>query len=1034
MAVPRERDERSGEEWAQLLFERNPQPMWVLDRETLAFLAINEAAAALYGHTREEFLRMTLADVCPPGDIPALEQLEGLARHRRRDGSVIVVSVLGANVDFGGRPAYLAAPRDVTAQLRAQDFNLTERQHADEALRQSERRYRALAETAHDNIFIVDRDGRMQYVNTAAAGQLGRESGQIVGKLIDELFPADIAARFRANIRRVVETRTDLYVEGQARYGDRIGWIGTWLTPNEGEAGAVESVLGVSRDITERVELLERERSARELAETLSQATLALTQKADLEPVLETLLDHLAGLVPYDSASVMLVEGGRLAVHAMRGYERFVVAGATRQLVFELASYPIFDDMLKSREPFVVPDSVVEPRWQRVAGAEHVRSWLGVPLVQHGRTIGLFSMDKTEPDFFTEEHVRLAQALAPTAATAIENARLLHDLRGEKARLQLAIDASNLGPWDWDAQTNAVYFSPEWKRQIGYQEHEIPGRYEEWESRLHPEDREPTLAALQAYMEGRRPDYEVEFRLRHKDGSYRWIYTCGEVLRGADGKPERMLGCHLDISERKGNEEQLRRSEEKYRTLFERAPDGVFLTDAGGHFVDASSTGLRLLGYTRDELLGMGVADVVVAAEATRVGAELLEVVAGRPHHREWVASRKDGSVFTGEVTGSLMPDGSVLAVVRDITERKHAEEALRASADLFRTLVSASGQSAWRYRRGHSMLDQLDIANHRWWCEFTGQTEAERTARDGMGWLDAVHGEDRAVALRAWSDLDTLTGSESIEAEYRVRRRDDRWRWLAIRGVPHLRDARAVVTEWAGTITDITERKLAEHERDRLLEEASLGRRQLEALSRRLVVLQENERQAIARELHDQIGQLLTGLKLLAESGRGKDELLEVVGELIGRVRGLSLDLRPPMLDTLGLVPALLWHVDRYTAQTGVRVDFRELGQRRRYASDTEIAAFRIVQEALTNVVRHAGVREAAILIEAVDERLRLRVEDQGSGFDPARVTSATTIGLTGMQERARLLGGRFSIDSRVGRGTRVEAELPATDRGQVL
>jgi len=231
--------------------------------------------------------------------------------------------------------------------------------------------------------------------------------------------------------------------------------------------------------------------------------------------------------------------------------------------------------------------------------------------------------------------------------------------------------------------------------------------------------------------------------------------------------------------------------------------------------------------------------------------------------------------------------------------------------------------------------------------------------------------------------------------------------------------------------VRDITERKRAEQVRDQLLEDLRSERQQLAALSRRLVVVQEEERRAIARELHDQIGQLLTGLKLLAESDGGKDELLDVVGELIGRVRSLSLDLRPPMLDTLGLVPALLWHLDRYTAQTGVRVDFRERGQRRRYASNTEIAAFRIVQEALTNVARHAGVREASIRIEIGDEGgLRLRVEDQGSGFDTANVFKASSIGLIGIHERADLLGGRVSIDSGPGRGTRVEAELPATSR----
>ena len=134
-------------------------------------------------------------------------------------------------------------------------------------------------------------------------------------------------------------------------------------------------------------------------------------------------------------------------------------------------------------------------------------------------------------------------------------------LRGSQERLRLALEATALGPWDWDLRTNAVDFSPEWKRQIGYEPHEIPSRYEEWESRVHPSDRDRVLGALHGYLEGRQPEYVVEFRLRHKDGSYRWIYTRGSLLRNAAGEATHMLGCHLDITERKRIEDQFRQAQ-----------------------------------------------------------------------------------------------------------------------------------------------------------------------------------------------------------------------------------------------------------------------------------------------------------------------------------------------------------------------------------------------------------------------------------------------------------------------------------------
>jgi two-component system, cell cycle sensor histidine kinase and response regulator CckA len=134
-------------------------------------------------------------------------------------------------------------------------------------------------------------------------------------------------------------------------------------------------------------------------------------------------------------------------------------------------------------------------------------------------------------------------------------------LRGSEERLQLALLATGLGPWDWDLRTGAVEFSPEWKRQLGYEPDEIESRYEEWENRLHPDDRERVLAALRAYLDGQRPEYAEEFRLRHKDGSYRWIYTRGVALRDAAGNMTNMLGCNLDVSERKRREEQYRRGQ-----------------------------------------------------------------------------------------------------------------------------------------------------------------------------------------------------------------------------------------------------------------------------------------------------------------------------------------------------------------------------------------------------------------------------------------------------------------------------------------
>jgi PAS domain S-box-containing protein len=233
---------------------------------------------------------------------------------------------------------------------------------------------------------------------------------------------------------------------------------------------------------------------------------------------------------------------------------------------------------------------------------------------------------------------------------------------------------------------------------------------------------------------------------------------------------------------------------------------------------------------------------------------------------------------------------------------------------------------------------------------------------------------------------------------------------------------------------TNVTKRKQAERE---LLE----SRERLRALAAYLQSVREEERTRIARELHDEIGQALTGIKLsLVTSMRGQAEhvkcgvaeVLALSNDLIGKVRDLSLDLRPAMLDDLGLLAALRWHFDRYTAQTDIKVDFGQNGlEGRRFDRELETAAYRIVQEALTNVARHAKVSVVEVFVSADESSLRLRIKDRGAGFEPDSLSFNASVGLSGMRERANRLGGWLKVESVPATGTLLSAELPLEVQG---
>lgn len=304
-----------------------------------------------------------------------------------------------------------------------------------------------------------------------------------------------------------------------------------------------------------------------------------------------------------------------------------------------------------------------------------------------------------------------------------------------------------------------------------------------------------------------------------------------------------------------------------------------------------------------------------------------------------------------------------------------------------------------------------------------------EEWLNDPVRWYQHIHPEDK----ERWSSEVAqmfLTG-EPLHSVYRVLARDGR----EVRFQCEVKIVRHMDGHpWFihGTAFDITKQQVDE---EALRDYAE----RMEFLSRRLIDVQESERRRIALELHDQIGQILTGLKLKIQmlaklpSRESQERLSEaevLVDELIGRTRELSLNLRPATLDHLGLLSALLRHLRHYSSQTSVQVDFQHDGlEGKRFTPEIETAAFRIVQEALTNIARHSGAEEAIVRIWLTDKTLTVDIEDHGRGFElEIELANGQTSGLTGMRERASLLGGRFEIESGPG-GTRLTAEWDFPD-----
>jgi len=308
-----------------------------------------------------------------------------------------------------------------------------------------------------------------------------------------------------------------------------------------------------------------------------------------------------------------------------------------------------------------------------------------------------------------------------------------------------------------------------------------------------------------------------------------------------------------------------------------------------------------------------------------------------------------------------------------------------------------------------------------------------EEVREDAAKVFAIIHPDDHvAITVSILQSAQDLT---AWSHEYRVRFEDGTVRWLLGNALPQRQDDGG--TLWHGFITDITERRQVEE----TLRDHS---RQLRALSRHVLQAQETERRRLAIELHDELGQSLTAIKInLQAHERFKDQMpsdlfaenIRIVEDALQQVRRLSLALRPSMLDDLGLLPALRWIAEQSAARGGFTVTIDSAIPLERLAPEIETACFRIVQEALTNIIRHAHAARVAIELLQEGGSLLLCVRDDGVGFDIAamheRALAGGSIGVLGMQERAVLIGGELEIVSNATKGSAIRVRCPMRLRG---
>jgi PAS domain S-box-containing protein len=476
------------------------------------------------------------------------------------------------------------------------------------------------------------------------------------------------------------------------------------------------------------------------------------------------------------------------------------------------------------------------------------------------------------------------------------------------------------------------------------------------------------------------------------------------------------------VEEREGAAEELGESEGKFRRVFRDAGVGMAIVSPEGVFLAGNDAFSRFIGYAEEELIGKSVRSLTHPDDWPRFSQRLSEALRDGTGFQgvEKRCLHKNGTVLCGECSASLIRDIEgrpqyFVAEVMDITDRKRAEQTLRESEQRFRLVANTAPVLIWM-----SGADKLCNFFNQCWLDFTGRTLEQES---GSGWASGVHEEDLERCLRIYSGA--FDARVDFEMEYRLKRFDGKYRWIVDYGVPRF-ESDGTFCGYIGSCVDITDRKVAAES--------------LEVLSGRLINAQEEERGRIARELHDDFSQRLALLgiglsRLWKKRPESEEEERILVRELWNRTQEISSDvhrlshqLHSSKLQHVGLASALMGLCEEISEKYGIRVEFTDRGVPAEIPKDVALCLFRVAQEALNNVVKHSKTKQAQVELCGAENEIRLLVVDAGLGFNVVLDRPDVGIGLVGMRERLRLVGGRLSVQSASMQGTRILAEVALT------
>jgi len=597
-------------------------------------------------------------------------------------------------------------------------------------------------------------------------------------------------------------------------------------------------------------------------------------------------------------------------------------------------------------------------------------------------------------------------------------------------RLEFIQKIARLGYWEFDIKNNQLIWSKDIYELLSLSEKDFNLSLKNFLNLIHPDDREIFHKAFEAALSGL-VSLDIEHRIVKKDNSIIFVNQRGAAVYDERGNPVKFSGSVQDITDRKQMENALRESQTRLSNIINSAMDAVITIDENHNILLFNITAEQMFGYKASDVYGKKL-DMFIPPKyreihqlhinkfgetgiTTRSMGALNPISGLRANGEEFPI---EASISQVEVNGQKL----YTVIIRDITEKKKAEEALISSEARYRLLFKKNPLPMWVYDVETLKFLAVNFAA----VKVYGYTSDEFLS---MKVIDITPEEDVPTLKEFIKDIKKPFSKSGV---WRHRKKDGTI--IDVEVISHEiefdgRPARLVLAN------DITEKKKAE-------DELRHSREQLRQLAGYLQKIREEERAAIAREIHDELGQVLTSLKMnlifvdkkIKGNGNGFSindihneisGMTSIIDNSVKRIRKIITELRPEMLDQLGLIPALEWQVKEFKAKSGIECNLINNFGDVEINRNISIAVYRIFQEALTNVMRHSKATEVDIKINKVNNHIELEISDNGIGIEK-REDKPKSFGVIGMRERAIILGGEFKLEPNIPSGTKILVNIP--------